>query len=162
MSIYFEVTTNTSVDLLITPIFILLLITVVLKYPVLSEVASEITKIKRVTLLRAFIGLMAFGVIAFVFSYMRQVELQNIVENRTYSNVEGCLTDYKVKKPKQGTIVESFNVGNVYFEFSNYDDPLYFHSKDHLDEFLKDGQCVSIDYVVKGRSNKIIKISSSR
>ena len=161
MSTYFEVATNISVDLLIAPILMLLLMMIVLKYPVFSEVASEVTKIKRITLVRVFAGLMILGVVAFVFSYIKRVELQDIIENAMYSNVEGCLTNYKVKKPKQGTVVESFNVGDVYFEFSNYDDPLYFNGKEHLDNFLKDGRCVSIDYVKKGRINKIIKISSS-
>ena len=103
---------------------------------------------------------MIFGVIGFGLNYTKQLELQNLIENKDYSVVAGCIEEYKIDVPKQGTKVESFKVGNIYFEFSNYDSDLYFNGQDHTDNYLTNGQCVSISYIKTRGDNKIVKISS--
>ena len=160
MSVYFEVTTNTNVDYLITPALFVLFIVLVHKYPVFSEIVADITKVKRLTLIRIFTALMLLGVIGFGLNYTKQIELQSLIENKDYSIVKGCIEEYKIDVPKQGTKVESFTVENIYFEFSNYDSGLYFNGKDHMDNFLTNGQCVSISYIRIGVANRIVKISS--
>lgn len=130
----------------------------VLKYPVFSDVVSEVTKIKRVILVRVFIGLVVFATISSIFKYFETMELKKLIENNQFLQVKGCITDYHVEKPKQGTRVESFNLGDVAFEFSNFDAGPYFHGQNHTDNFIKNGQCVLIDYVRDGTQNKIIKI----
>jgi hypothetical protein len=103
---------------------------------------------------------MSFGVIGFALSYSKQLELQDLIENKDYSIVEGCIEEYKVDVPKPGTKVESFKVEDIYFEFSNDDSGLYFNGKDHVDNYLTNGQCVSISYIPIGVANRIVKISS--
>lgn len=158
MNIYFEAATNTSIDdfLWLVPFFFMGFL--VLKYPVFSEVVTEVTKIKRVIVVRIFFGLVVFVTITSIFKYFEKLELQNLIENNQFLQIRGCITDYHVKKPKQGTRVESFNLGDVAFEFSNFDAGPYFHGQNHTDKFLKNGQCVLIDYVRDGAQNKIIKI----
>ncbi|PKF56419.1 hypothetical protein CW748_10730 [Alteromonadales bacterium alter-6D02] len=103
---------------------------------------------------------MLLGVIGFALNYTKQLELQNLIENKDYSVVEGCIQEYKIDVPKQGTKVESFMVRNIYFEFSNHDSDLYFNGKDHVDNYLTNGQCVSISYIKTKVANRIVKISS--
>jgi hypothetical protein len=91
LSIYFEATTNISVDYFITPALFVLFIVLVNKYPIFSEVVADITKVKRLTLIRIFTVLMSFGVIRFALSYSKQLELQDLIENKDYSIVEGCI-----------------------------------------------------------------------
>jgi heme/copper-type cytochrome/quinol oxidase subunit 2 len=160
LSVYYEVTTNTGIDFFIKPIIIFFLIILVLKYRVLSEIVADFTKQKRSTLVRIFTTVMALWLVSFTFSYSSQIELRNLIENKEYKIVDGCVSEYRVEIPKYGTKVESFKVNGVYFEFSNYDDNLYFNGKDHLDSFLKNGQCLSIDYIQKNKTNRIVKISS--
>ncbi len=103
---------------------------------------------------------MLFGVIGFALNFAKQSELQNLIENEDYAVVKGCIEEYKINVPKRGTKVESFKIENIYFEFSNYDSDLYFNSEDHVDNYLANGQCVTISYVQIGVANKIVKISS--
>jgi hypothetical protein len=160
LSIYFEATTNTSIDYFITPVLFVLFIVLVHKYPVFSEIVTDITKVKRLTFIRIFTALMLFGVIGFALNYSKKLELRNLIESKGYSVVDGCIEEYKIDVPKQGSKVESFKVGNIYFEFSNYDSELYFNSNDHIDNFLINGNCVSISYIQIGVANRIVKISS--
>jgi hypothetical protein len=127
---------------------------------VFSEIVADITKVKRLILIRTFTALMLLGVLSFSVTYTKLLELQGLIENKDYSTVKGCIKEYKINVPKQGIKLESFTVRNIYFEFNNYDSGWYFNSKDHTDNFLKNGQCVLISYIQKGDANRIIKISS--
>ena len=103
---------------------------------------------------------MAFYSIGSIFSYVKIINLESIIKNNEYSQVSGCIADYKLERPKVGMVVESFKVNDVLFKFSNYDRGLYFNSTHHSDKFLKNDRCVSINYVKTDAQNKIIKISS--
>lgn len=158
MNIYFEAATNTSIDEFLWLAPFLFMGFLVLKYPVFSEVAAGVTKINRAILVRVFIGLIVFVTSSSIFKYFEKMELQNLIQNNQFLQIKGCITDYHVEKPKTGMRVESFNLGYVTFEFSNFDAAPYFHGQHPTDNFLKNGQCVLIDYVQDGAQNKIIKI----
>ncbi|MDK1286852.1 hypothetical protein [Pseudoalteromonas umbrosa] len=158
MNVYFEPTINTSIDhfLGLIPFFVLLFL--VLKFPVVSQVAADITKIERVSLVRGFVGICLLAILSEIFNYSDKVEVSNIIESKEFKQVQGCISNYEKQTPKHGTLIESFSIDDVEFTFSNHDVGPYFHGKLHKDNFIKNGQCVSIDYVLHGRKNKILKI----
>ncbi|MBQ4863744.1 hypothetical protein J8L98_18845 [Pseudoalteromonas sp. MMG013] len=158
MSVYFESTINPSIDhfLGLIPFFIILFL--VLKFPVVSQVAADITNIKRETLIKAFFGMCLFASLSETFNYFDKVEASNFIKNKEFKQVQGCISKYERQTPKHGTLIESFSIEEVEFSFSNYDVGPYFHGKLHKDSFIKNGLCVSIDYVLDGHSNKILKI----
>ena len=160
MSVYFEATINTSIDHFLSLIPLFLMLFLVIKFPVVSQVASDITKIKRVSLVRFFVVICLLITVAEIFNYSDKVQVINIIENKQFKQVQGCIYNYEKQKPKQGTLIESFSIDDVEFNFSNYDVGPYFHGKLHNDNFIKNGQCVSIDFVLDGHKNKILKIVS--
>ncbi|GGP87981.1 hypothetical protein [Shewanella ulleungensis] len=158
MSVYFEPPINPGIDhfLGLIPFFVVLFF--VLQFPVISQVASDVTKIKRETLVKAFFCVCLFVTLSEIFNYLDKVEVINIVEKKEFKQVKGCISHYEQQTPKPGTLIESFVIKDVEFSYSNYDVGPYFHGKLHNDNFIKNGQCVSIDYVFDGHKNKILKI----
>ena len=160
MSIYFEASVNTSTDHFIELVPVFFLIFLVLKYPLFSQIFADITKVNRIVLARIFLGMMVLYSIGSIFNYVNIIKLEKTINKKEYSQVSGCITGYKLERPKVGTVVESFKVNGVPFEFNNYDRGMYFNSTLHADKFLRNNRCVSINYVQTGAQNKIIKISS--
>lgn len=87
MSVYFEPTINTSIDhfLGLIPSFVLLFL--VLKFPAISQVAADITKIKRVNLVRGFVGIYLLATLGEIFNYSDKVGVSNIIENKKFKVV---------------------------------------------------------------------------
>ncbi|ESP91495.1 hypothetical protein [Pseudoalteromonas luteoviolacea] len=158
MSIYFEPVINTSIDHLLSLIPFLVVLFLVIKFPVITQVASDITKTKRTTLVGAFVAICLLAISAEISQYHEKVEVRNIIENKEFQQVQGCISNYESRKPKAGTLIESFSIEGVEFYFSNHDAGPYFHGGLHNDNFFKNGRCVSIDYILDGNKNKILKI----
>lgn len=160
MSIYFEAPVSKGLDHIIELVPVLILMFVVLKYPVVSQIFEDITKIKRVVLVRIFTILMILFSIDSITDFAEIIRLKNIIAEKSFSQVKGCIVEYRRESPKSGVVIESFKVNNVVFNVTSYEGGPYFSSRLHSDSFLTNGKCVSINYVEIGSNNKIIRISS--
>ncbi|WP_299011388.1 hypothetical protein [uncultured Shewanella sp.] len=158
MNQYFKATIDTSVDQLLGIVPIAVIVFCVLKYPVLSEIAAEVTKVKRLVLVRFFVGTMVIVMLSTLWSYVEHLQWQHRIENNLFLQTKGCITDYQVVGPKPETRLVAFRVNGVDFQFSSIDSGPFFKGGGEQDNVISNGLCVAIDYLSDGSRHRILKI----
>jgi hypothetical protein len=129
-----------------------------IKYPVFSEVAGELFQIKAKNIVRVFIAISIFGFTAELINFIKHQSIKEAMGSELVEEIEGCIRDYSLDQPKQGSRIESFTVGSVFFEFENFTSEPFFYNQNFQDNFIKNGQCVRLTYLKKEEINRIVKI----
>ncbi|ATG78018.1 MULTISPECIES: hypothetical protein [unclassified Pseudoalteromonas] len=141
------------------PIFpIALLLFILFKFSDVTQYISEILKISSNKFLLGFGFLSCVLVSDSIFGYFKVSHLRQIIDEKKYQMVVGCVKHYNSETSPTNYRTETFVIENTKFQFSNYTQSLYFTGDDHTDNFITEGQCMEISYVRDGQKNHIFKI----
>ncbi|TMP03661.1 hypothetical protein CWC11_13320 [Pseudoalteromonas sp. S3178] len=155
---YFETQIGFALDQLL-PIFpIVLILFILFKFSDVTQYISEILKISSNKFLLGFGFLSCVLVSDSIFGYFKVSHLRQIIDEKKYQMVAGCVKHYNSETSPTNYRTETFVIENTRFQFSNYTQSLYFTGDDHTDNFITEGQCMEISYVRDGQKNHIFKI----
>ncbi|WP_462174364.1 hypothetical protein [Pseudoalteromonas xiamenensis] len=156
--VYFETQVGLALDQLL-PIFpIASILYLLFKFPELTKHISELLKTRISKVLSGFSLLTCAVVLYSTFNYFEVASLRAVIDEKRYDVVSGCVKNYNSESSPTKYRMERFSIENIEFEFSNFTQSRYFTGDDHIDNFIKNEECMEISYIKDGGKNNILKI----